>query len=47
MKKYMTPELSELFMLEDVLADSSLDNVGEDPAGDDGYDKPDDNLIVD
>lgn len=38
MKKYMTPELSELFILEDVLADSDLDNVGGDPAGDDGFD---------
>ncbi len=38
MKKYMTPELSELFTLEDVLADSDLDNIGGDPAGDDGFD---------
>jgi hypothetical protein len=38
MKKYMTPELSELFNLEDVLADSDLDNLGGDPAGDDGFD---------
>ena len=38
MKKYMTPELSELFTLEDVLADSTLDNLGGDPAGDDGFD---------
>ncbi len=35
MKKYMTPELSELFTLEDVLADSDLDNVGGDPAAED------------
>ncbi len=39
MKKYMTPELSELFNLEDVLADSDLDNVGGDPAGNDGFDE--------
>lgn len=38
MKKYMTPELSELFTLEDVLADSDLDNLGSDPAVDDGFD---------
>lgn len=40
MKKYTTPELSELFMLEDVLADSTLDNIGNDPAGEDStYDQ--------
>ncbi len=39
MKKYMTPELSELFVLEDVLANSDSDNIGGDPVGgDDGYD---------
>ena len=49
MKKYMTPELSELFILEDVLADSDLDNIGGDPAGDDGFDGESDNfeLIAD
>lgn len=46
MKKYMTPELSELFMLEDVLANSELDNTTGDPAGDDGYDNESE-LIVD
>lgn len=49
MKKYMTPELSELFTLEDVLADSDLDNIGSDPAGDDGFDDESDSfeLIAD
>lgn len=39
MKKYMTPELSELFTLEDVLADSDFDNIGGDPAPDDDFGK--------
>ncbi len=39
MKKYMTPELSELFTLEDVLADSDLDNIGDAPGNDDNFDK--------
>lgn len=46
MKKYMTPELSDLFLLEDVLLDSAVDNVENDPASGDDYDKEDD-LIVD
>ena len=46
MKKYMTPELSELFNLEDVLADSDLDNVGGDPAGDDGFDDESENFEI-
>lgn len=27
MKKYMTPELSEVLVLEDVLSDSAFDNI--------------------
>ncbi|MGM9550721.1 MAG: hypothetical protein ACI3XA_00515 [Clostridia bacterium] len=46
MKKYMTPALSELLELEDVLANSELDNVTDDPATGDDYDKEDE-LIVD
>ena len=46
MKKYMTPELSELFTLEDVLADSDLDNIGGDPAGEDGFDDESGNFEI-
>ena len=46
MKKYMTPELSELLALEDVLANSDLDNTDDDPVGDDGFDDESDTLII-
>ncbi len=46
MKKYMTPELSELFKLEDVLSDSDSDNVTDDPAGSDGFDQESDGFAV-
>ena len=36
-KKYYTPSVEE-YILEDVLADSDLDNIGGDPAPDDNYD---------
>lgn len=38
MKKYMTPELSELFNLEDVLITSGDDNVQDDPFQDGTFD---------
>ncbi len=38
MKKYMTPELSKLFMLEDILVLSQEDNLYED-IYDDNYDE--------
>lgn len=46
MKKYMTPELSELFTLVDVLANSNLDNLGGDPADDGDFDVEDDFKII-
>lgn len=42
MKKYITPELSELFILEDVLNDDSdYDNLVTDPDQDGNYDAED------
>lgn len=46
MKKYMTPELSELLTLEDVLADSEDDNLGDDFVTDDNFDDESDTLII-
>ena len=46
MKKYMTPELSELLTLEEVLADSEDDNLGDDFVGGDGFDDESDELII-
>lgn len=40
MKKYMTPDLSEL-LFEDVLMNSNEDNVTEDPVAGDNYDEED------
>ena len=49
MKKYMTPELSELFMLEDILVNSDDDNIFEDPFEDGTHDAEDElfELIAD
>ena len=42
MKKFYTaPEFVAELLLEDVLADSDLDNLGDDPASGDGYDQED------
>lgn len=48
MKKYMTPDLSEL-LFEDVLVTSDDDNITTDPADGDNYDQEDGwtGLIVD
>lgn len=46
MKKYMAPELSELFMLEDVLASSDLDNVAGDPAFGEVFDEEETDFII-
>ena len=37
MKEYLKPSLQEI-LLEDVLANSDLDNIGGDPTPDDDYD---------